>query len=62
MPVNVTPKRRPIEPTVEQLEAEEAAQKAAFGEETELDREKDGAEAESKDLWDQTEVIDMDQW
>jgi hypothetical protein len=31
-----------------------------FGEETETDREKDLAEAESKNLWDATEVIDMD--
>jgi len=32
----------------------------AFGEETEADREKDLADAESKNLWDATEVIDMD--
>jgi hypothetical protein len=31
-----------------------------FGEETEVDREKDLADAELKNLWDATEVIDMD--
>jgi hypothetical protein len=32
----------------------------AFGEETPLDKEKDLADAEWKNLWDATEVIDMD--
>lgn len=36
------------------------AQPAAFGEETPADREKDMADAEWKNLWDATEVIDMD--
>jgi hypothetical protein len=31
-----------------------------FGEETDTDREKDLADAELKNLWDATEVIDMD--
>jgi hypothetical protein len=34
----------------------------AFGEETQKDREKDLADAEWKNLWDATEVIDMDKW
>ncbi|KXK02760.1 MAG: hypothetical protein UZ03_NOB001001851 [Nitrospira sp. OLB3] len=33
-----------------------------FGEETEEDREKAIADAERKNLWDATEVIDMDNW
>jgi hypothetical protein len=33
-----------------------------FGEETEADREKALADAEWKNLWDATEVIDMDKW
>jgi hypothetical protein len=36
--------------------------KKAFGEETEADREKALADAEWKNLWDATEVIDMDKW
>jgi hypothetical protein len=31
-----------------------------FGEETEADREKELADAELKNLWDATEVVDMD--
>jgi hypothetical protein len=33
-----------------------------FGEDTEADREKAIADAELKNLWDATEVIDMDTW
>jgi hypothetical protein len=36
------------------------APQQSFGEETEVDREKDLADAELKNLWDATEVIDMD--
>jgi len=51
-----------------QLEEAAAAQEPAavqtkqFGEETEEDREKAIADAERKNLWDATEVIDMDNW
>ena len=38
----------------------DAAKTASFGEETPADREKDMADAEWKNLWDATEVIDMD--
>ncbi|MBD0315554.1 MAG: hypothetical protein ICV75_02590 [Nitrospiraceae bacterium] len=37
-----------------------AASRTPFGEETSADREKDMADAEWKNLWDATEVIDMD--
>ena len=33
-----------------------------FGEDTDADREKAIADAELKNLWDATEVIDMDNW
>lgn len=66
MPVNKDPNKRRRSKEAE----EEAAQKTAsegkdprpFGEETEEDREKDQADAEWKNLWDATEVIDMDKW
>lgn len=61
MPVNMTPKRKPTAP--EPPNTETALQNQAshdFGQETDLDREKAIADAESKNLWDQTEVIDMD--
>lgn len=59
MPVNMTPKRKPVAPIVGTADADDQDE-ATFGQETELDREKDVADAESKDMWDQTEVIDMD--
>ncbi|MBH0193855.1 MAG: hypothetical protein HP492_19190 [Nitrospira sp.] len=60
MPVNMDPskKRRRLNQSAEQAHANH--QRAAFGEETETDREKDLADAEAKNLWDATEVIDMD--
>ena len=69
MPINMDPskrKRKPAaaeEPPGDQAGAENKAPgKAKFGEETEQDREKAIAEAEWKNLWDATEVIDMDTW
>jgi len=64
MPVNMDParkrRRKPLEDP-NQAEADAAAkQKAQFGEETEEDRIKALADAEKKNLWDATEVIDMD--
>lgn len=68
MPVNMDPtkKRRrsgepemPVVRTVQVADAEMTTTQA-FGEETQEDREKDLAEAEQKNLWDATEVIDMD--
>jgi hypothetical protein len=68
MPVNMDPskKRRKSQsaaapdPEQTQTTSASAAPQPAFGEETELDREKDLADAELKNLWDATEVIDMD--
>ncbi|MBM3855120.1 MAG: hypothetical protein FJ399_18525 [Verrucomicrobia bacterium] len=60
MPVNMDPskKRRRLNQSTEQTHA--TTQPKVFGEETDADREKDLADAESKNLWDATEVIDMD--
>lgn len=69
MPINMDPskrKRKPApseEPPGDQAGAENKDPgKPKFGEETEQDREKAIAEAEWKNLWDATEVIDMDKW
>jgi hypothetical protein len=68
MPVNMDPskKRRrngsASAPGPDQGHTTDAAAPAqhGFGDETEEDREKDLADAELKNLWDATEVIDMD--
>jgi hypothetical protein len=64
MPVNMDPskKRRRTSPTSESAHMSGGSPPLppAFGEETEADREKDLAEAEIKNLWEATEVIDMD--
>ena len=68
MPVNMDPskkRRRPQTTTPSAAEdrrtgATSAPPRQMFGEETEADREKDLADAELKNLWDATEVIDMD--
>jgi hypothetical protein len=69
MPVNMDPsKRKRKQATSEEASTEQSdvdvkeTGKAKFGEETEQDREKAIAEAEWKNLWDATEVIDMDTW
>ena len=63
MPVNMDPakkhRRRPDTPV--QSEAPQAPSgRKQFGEETDEDRLKALADAEKKNLWDATEVIDMD--
>ncbi len=66
MPVNMDPNKRCL-PTKKENTSQEVeglsikAHADTFGEETEADREKALAEAEEKHLWEQTEVIDMDQ-
>jgi hypothetical protein len=68
MPVNMDPskkRRRPQTTTASVAEnrptgAASTQPRQTFGEETEADREKDLADAELKNLWDATEVIDMD--
>jgi hypothetical protein len=64
MPVNMDParKRRTTPPSgSSQIDAAtNLPSKDQFGEETEEDRLKALADAENKNLWDATEVIDMD--
>ena len=66
MPVNMDPNKRCL-PSKKEKHSQEVegqstnAQATTPGEETEEDREKALAEAEEKHLWEQTEVIDMDQ-
>ena len=65
MPVNMDPTKRRRRQSVEQAAAAadpDSSQTKQFGEDTEADREKAIAEAELKNLWDATEVIDMDTW
>ena len=68
MPVNMDPakkwKRQPPSPAADSSPSEKEqtvpTQAAQFGEETEEDRVKALADAEQKNLWEATEVIDMD--
>ncbi len=68
MPVNMDPSKKRRRPQATASSAAEErrtgdtsiASRRTFGEETEADREKDLADAELKNLWDATEVIDMD--
>ncbi len=68
MPVNMDPakkrKRQPARPEADSPPTEQTAtvpaQAVRFGEETEEDRVKELADAEQKNLWEATEVIDMD--
>ncbi|WP_053379904.1 hypothetical protein [Nitrospira moscoviensis] len=63
MPVNMDPskkRRKHQAPPLASPSEEPSRQSHEFGEETAADREKDMADAEWKNLWDATEVIDMD--
>jgi hypothetical protein len=62
MPVNMDPanKRRRRSPDSMNETQKRSASSKQFGEETEEDRIKALADAEKKNLWDATEVIDMD--
>ncbi|THJ21563.1 MAG: hypothetical protein CAF45_012180 [Nitrospira sp. CG24E] len=70
MPVNMDPanKRRKqpsppqADPPASETEQTLPRQPTHFGEETEEDRVKELADAESKNLWEATEVIDMDKF
>lgn len=66
MPVNMDPSKRRRRQPVEQPDASDSAHETGktkrFGEDTDADREKAIADAELKNLWDATEVIDMDNW
>ena len=68
MPVNMDPakklRKQPSPPEADsppsKKETTVPTQAAQFGEETEEDRVKELADAEQKNLWEATEVIDMD--
>jgi hypothetical protein len=68
MPVNMDPakkrRRQPSPAEADSSPSQQAhtmpTQAVPFGEETEEDRVKALADAESKNLWEATEVIDMD--
>lgn len=63
MPINMDPAKKHRRQTGNQTQAQTTtakSQKGQFGEETEEDRLKALADAEKKNLWDATEVIDMD--
>lgn len=62
MPVNMDPKKRLKKPAAQAPSAAEqpSAHPKDLGEETPEDKEKALADAEWKNLWDATEVIDMD--
>lgn len=70
MPVNMDPSKKRRRPgararSAAEQEAETSPSEPTqrtFGEETPVDREKDLAEAELNNLWDATEVIDMDKF
>ena len=70
MPVNMDPNKRRNKPSSAKSSEDQAQSKSSgksdakkqFGEETDQDREKAIADAEWKNLWDATEVIDMDKW
>ena len=70
MPVNMDPakkrRRQSSPPETDSSPSEKAKtvppQAVQFGEETEEDRVKTLADAESKNLWEATEVIDMDKF
>lgn len=69
MPVNMDPskKRRRNQPkappvSTQAPDTHAAAPPPSFGEETDADREKALADAELTNLWDATEVIDMDKF
>ena len=70
MPVNMDPakkrSRQPVSPEADSSHPEKGPtipkQPVQFGEETEEDRAKALADAESKNLWEATEVIDMDKF
>ena len=65
MPVNMDPRKKktpapPPDGDPEAKPAEDAPK--AFGETTDRDKELAMADAEWKNLWEATEVIDMDKW
>jgi hypothetical protein len=66
MPINMDPakkhRRRPAASSVQSEAPQVPSARKQFGDETEEDRVKALADAENKNLWDATEVIDMDRF
>jgi hypothetical protein len=64
MPVNMTPNKKRPNPETDPASptAPPAAEAQDPTHETKEDKEKALADAENKNLWDATEVIDMDKW
>lgn len=65
MPINMDPAKKHRRQASNQAQVETTTPKPSkgqFGEETEEDRIKALADAEKKNLWDATEVIDMDRF
>jgi hypothetical protein len=66
MPVNMDPakkhRRRTANAAAQSAPPQPPSARSEFGEETEEDRLKALADAEKKNLWDATEVIDMDRF
>lgn len=60
-PVSVPPPSQPAQPSADSV-SPEAAPLTALERETERDRELAMSDAEWKNLWDATEVIDMDRF
>ncbi len=68
MPVNMDPAKKRRRSHIQSLQASDPTSGATasaqplqtFGSETETDREKDLADAELRNLWEATEVLDMD--
>lgn len=62
MPVNMDPKKRKKAAAQTGGESASGTKKENLEEVTERDKELAAADAEWKNLWDATEVIDMDRW
>jgi hypothetical protein len=67
MPVNMDPSKKRRKPPAKEIDEQTAAKsqqpsKALPDEPSDRDREHALADAEWKNLWDATEVIDMDKW
>ena len=60
MPVNMDPAKKRRRLQAGEIHSADGLQAKQFGEETEEDKIKALADAEKKNLWDATEVIDMD--
>lgn len=64
MPVNMDPRKKRMDLYRQEVDGTSGAKtgEEELGKETDRDREHALADAEWKNLWDATEVIDMDNW